>query len=128
MLKAGDGVPFFEATDTSTDRQVSYRDLWQRKNLLLVTVPDRDPAFQMLVARLNQRMAELTAHETAVVITSDGVEGMPVPGVLVADRWGEIFYVAGPAVEAPVLLEPEELIEWLRYIQQQCPECQGEAR
>ena len=23
---------------------------------------------------------------------------------------------------------PDELIEWLRYVQMQCPECQGEAR
>lgn len=52
--------------------------------------------------------------------------GIPVPGVLVADQWGELHLVqdAGAAHRFPA---PAEVIEWLRYLAIQCPECEGEA-
>lgn len=77
--------------------------------------------------QLNARMSEPTAHDTAVVFTSAAIGGVPSPGVLIADRWGEIYYVA-PTVDDPEMPEPDALIEWLRFVQYQCPECQGEAR
>jgi hypothetical protein len=126
MLQAKDQVPFFEIT-TTDGRNLRYRDLWQQKNLLLVVMPDRSSASVAYLSRLNARMSELTVHDTVVAITSALIDGVPSPGVLIADRWGEIYYVA-PTVDAPQMPEPDALIEWLRFVQYQCPECQGEAR
>jgi hypothetical protein len=46
---------------------------------------------------------------------------------VVADRWGEIYYLQG-ADRTGDLPTPHELAEWLRYVRNECPECQGEAR
>lgn len=53
--------------------------------------------------------------------------GITVPAVLIADQWGELFVVEPAGVEH-VLLAPDEIVAWLRYLAVQCPECQGEAR
>ena len=139
MLGAGEQVPFFEVTDSRGGR-VAYRDVWQRKNLLVVVGPHHEPGFRRTVVDgLEARMTELTSRDTAVVMTADAIEGLPNPGVLVADQWGEIFHVApielggadvdsADATHAAHAADAETLIEWLRYIQMQCPECQGEAR
>lgn len=125
-IQRGEQVPFFEIT-TFDGQRVEYRSLWQRRNLLLVRLPARDEDAAACVADLKRRMAELMAHDTAVLVTSDPVEGMPSPGVLVADRWGDIYHVGRFADDSPCV-DADALIEWLRYVQTQCPECQGEAR
>jgi hypothetical protein len=48
------------------------------------------------------------------------------PAVLVADQWGEIHLAHG-AGEAHAFPAPEEVVESVRYLAIQCPECQGEA-
>lgn len=49
-----------------------------------------------------------------------------IPAILIADQWGELHAVemAGPEHE---FLDPGEVVDWLRFIAIQCPECQGEA-
>lgn len=127
MLQPHDQVPHF--TVTTRDRaEAAYGALWQRKNLLLVLLPDTEPeAAAEYASRLDAQMLELTANDTACIVTGDDVPGAPNPGVLVADRWGEIYFVAGG--ERVAGLPPvSELLEWLRYVQHECPECQGETR
>jgi hypothetical protein len=125
MLQRGMQVPFFEVT-TVDGRRVEYRALWQAQNLLLVTIPRQDHS-QACTASLRARMTELMAHDTAVVMTTDDVAGMPAPGVLVADRWGDIFFVGRFADDTPCF-DADAILEWLRHVQMQCPECQGETR
>jgi hypothetical protein len=76
---------------------------------------------------LSQRRADVAAHDTRYVLTYDAVSGVPHPGVLIADRWGEIYAVFDGAF-ASDLPAVDEIVEWLRYIHHECPECQGEAR
>jgi hypothetical protein len=71
--------------------------------------------------------SELTQDDSVFVITPDHVDGLPSPGVVVADRWGEIQYVTD-ASGVDDLPSPQEIIEWLQHVQSQCPECQGEAK
>jgi hypothetical protein len=118
-------LPHFTVTSDAGET-VAYSDLWQRRNLLLIVV-DRSREAEAYVARLRSRMPELTAHETACVITRDSIEGVGCLAAVVADRWGEVHYAAEPP-SAAGLPGPDELIEWLRYVQMQCPECQGESR
>lgn len=126
-LAAHDSIPHFEIPDVD-NRTVRYRDVWQQNNLLLIALPtgmsDADACY---VAELRSRMDELSAHETTCVITRAAIPGVPQPGVVIADRWGEIHWVS-PRIRVEELPPASELIEWLRYVQMQCPECQGEAR
>lgn len=127
MLHTGDLVPHFTVINLSGER-FAYSDIWQRKNLVLVSLAHAESVGSAnYVSQLTAQMSELTGDDTACVITRDCVSGVPTPGVVVADRWGEIHDVAH-ATGVEDLPSPHELIEWLRYVQRQCPECQGEAK
>lgn len=126
MLQARDLISHFNVTTLSGER-FAYSEIWQLKNLVLISLPQSEPvACAEYVSRLTVQISKLTRNDTAVVITRDRVSGLPSPGVVVADRWGEIQYVAR-AAGVGTLPSPQELIEWLQYVQSQCPECQGEA-
>jgi hypothetical protein len=60
-------------------------------------------------------------------MTRDQVAGISTPAVIVADRWGEIVYVAVSS-DAGGLPPAEALADWLTYVQHQCPECEGETK
>jgi hypothetical protein len=129
MLQRGDLVPHFAVTRLD-GTAVRYSDLWQHRNLVLVLVP-RDAAKQSAFGSHRDPHARFAAAVRdlggELVVTSDEVPGAPVPGVIVADRWGEIYAVAAES-SAGGLLEPAAILEWLEHIQLECPECQGEAR
>ena len=120
-------MPHFAVTRLDGSR-ASYDDIWQRKNLLLVLLPDEESVERAeYVSQLDDRSHEFTAHETECVITADHVLVLPPPGILIADRWGEIYFVGhGPLIAD--LPKIDEILEWLRFIEHQCPECEGEAR
>ena len=126
LVQVGEQVPHFrvEALDHT---QVAYSEIWQRKNLVLLLLPDQgSQVVDSYVAHLEGLMAELTPHDSACVISRSSVAGIPRPGIVVADRWGEIHFVTGGRIED--LPAPAEILDWLRYVQVQCPECQGETR
>jgi hypothetical protein len=126
MLQARDLISHFNVTTLSGER-FAYSEIWQRKNLVLILLPQSDPAASTkYVSQLMSQISELTGDHNAFVITRDRVAGLPSPGVVIADRWGEIQYVARAAGDGD-LPSPQELIEWLQYVQSQCPECQGES-
>jgi hypothetical protein len=127
MLRTGDLVPHFTVT-TLSGESFDYSDIWQRKNLVLVLLPNADSAATTKFAdQLTSKMSELTGGDSACVITRDSVSGLQSPGIVVADRWGEIQHLAdGKTVgDLPV---PGDVIEWLRHVQHQCPECEAESR
>jgi hypothetical protein len=120
-------VPHFSVTTIDGEPCV-YAELWQKKSLLLVVIPtlasaDRDA----YISTLRNHIADLTAHDTSCVITSDDVAGVRCPAIIIADRWGEIAFVA-EAASAANLPPVDTLIDWLRHVQGRCPECEGEAR
>ena len=126
-IRAHDLMPMFTAESSADGALVRYEDIWQRKNLLLVSLPNDDPSTTAYASSINAREADLGAHDTAFIVTATPIKGVPSPGVVVADRWGEVYYVQD-ADRASGLPTPDELIEWLRYVQNECPECQGEIR
>ena len=127
MLQTGDLVPHFTVTTVSGE-SFDYSDIWQRKNLVLVLLPHADSAATTkFVDQLTARLSELTGDDSACVITRDSVSGVQSPGIVVADRWAEIHHVAGGRT-VDDLPGPDDVIEWLRYVQHQCPECEGESR
>ena len=127
MLKAGDLLPHFSVT-TLGGEPFAYSDVWQRKNLLLVSLSHADsPGNAEYVSQLTGQMSALTGDDIVCVVTSDNIAGLPTPGVVVADRWGEIHHVAH-AARIEDLTSPAGLVEWSWFIQHQCPECEGEAK
>jgi hypothetical protein len=127
MLVQGDLVPHVEL-QTIDGRRFRYSDIWQQRNLVLVTIPGGHSASaDRYASDLTARAGELAEQQTDCVITRNGVPGLPAPGVLVADRWGEIVYVssAGDAADLP---PAGELVDWIAHVQTRCPECEGEAK
>ena len=125
MLQSGDAVPHFDVI-TVDGPGIRYAAIWQRRNLVLVTLgsSEADGGYAAAVADNADEFARRTGE---CVITHDDIAGLPAPGVLVADRWGEVVYaVTGSAVSD--LPSPQQLIEWLEYVEHRCPECEGEAR
>jgi peroxiredoxin len=49
--------------------------------------------------------------------------GLTGAAVVIADEWGEIYFVAqsGTGHQLPL---PEEIVSWVRFIAIQCPECE----
>jgi hypothetical protein len=127
MLQRGELAPHF-AVRKLDGSPASYDEIWQHKNLLLISMPVEESAERAAyVSRLEDQAQELTAHETACVITADDVPDLPRPGVVIADRWGEIYFVWSARAIAD-LPDIDEILESLRYVAHECPECQGEAR
>jgi hypothetical protein len=123
-LQRGDQVPRFEVRNLQGD-PFSYSTIWQRENLVLVTLPeDVELGNASRLASLTRDFAEL---ETVLVITRDRIAGLPTPGAIVADRWGEIVHVA-TAPDVNDLPAASELMEWIDYVRIRCPECEGEAK
>ena len=127
MLERGDSVPHFEVTAVD-GRSVRYSAIWQRRNLVLIAFPDADmPAADHYLSSLTELRSDAMAQHTECIVTRDSVPGLPAPGVLVADQWGEIVCVmSAPAIAA--LPSAHELILWIEHVRQRCPECEGEAK
>ena len=126
-LRKGDALPFFEA-ETIGHSRIRYADLWQRRNLLLVCLPEAStPADDEYARALSTRAAECEGYGAECVVTRDRVRGVAPPAAIIADRWGEIQYLACSASGVP-LPDPQELLDTLDYVQRRCPECEGEWR
>jgi hypothetical protein len=125
MLNKGDHVPRFECV-TIDDIRVNYADLWQKKNLALLCLSEETSAeAQSYIQQLREALPALAVHDAVVVVTTTPIDGMPLPGCAVADRWGQMQWVAS-ANRIAELPSPREIAAWLQFVEIQCPECEGE--
>lgn len=124
MLQQGDSVPHVDVRQIDGKR-MSYSDVWQHRNLVLVVTGDDDSApVAETITGLQTRASQIAELETVIVITADNVPGVSRPGIVIADRWGEICHVA----DRSAWLDATGIIEWLEFLQHKCPECEGEAK
>ncbi len=126
MWMRGDQVRHFDVTCVDGTR-AEYVAFWQRQHLLLVSLPDATALDAVaFLSALAERTADIDAYDVRTIVTTERIDGVPHPGVVVADRWGEIKLVAG-ATSVAELPSAGELVEWVRFVQCACPECEGEA-
>ena len=125
-LRPGDILPHFEVTGLDGAR-VRYADIWQHRNLVLLSVPGDAAAAAGYAARVRSAVAAEAPHDAVCVTTADMLPALPSPGVVVADRWGDVTFagVCDPVLGIPAA---EEIVEWLRFTRMRCPECEGEWR
>lgn len=116
---------------TFDGHSVSVSDFRGRRNLVLI-LPGMQGEEASLLSELRQSAAELQEEEAVVLIAdpSDDAhrhygaaspEGSRIAAVYIADRYGEIYFAAhsGPGDSLPAAAE---MLEWLRFINAQCPE------
>jgi hypothetical protein len=126
-LQAGDAIPHFDVLTLGGTRINYARSIWQRSHLLLVALAGADAASDAYASRIRRLVCSQFDSDVACVLTRDAIAGVDGPCALVADRWGEIQFVAAPGhVEA--LPVPDELKQWIDFVRSRCPECEGEAR
>jgi hypothetical protein len=128
MLERGDLVPHFTVT-TLDGRRVRYADLWQQKTLVLVVLdPEHDPGdCAGYATALSAARDGFSALGAELVLTGESLANAPPPCVVVADRWGEVYFAASGQTTV-ALPGPDVIEDWLEHIRHECPECQGEAR
>jgi hypothetical protein len=128
MLGAHDQVPHFTVT-TLRGHTVRYADAWQHRPLVFVCLgPSRSDEHTAREDQVIEALEELARDDNvAVVITREAIAGLPPAAALVADAWGEIYFVAtgGSLDELP---STAELADWLHWVRMKCPECEGEAK
>ena len=79
--------------------------------VVVPSLPGRESSFKTLIDRESKAASAIAVEPPAVVIV---------------DQWGEI-HEAAEAGEAHAFLPLESIVEWVRYLATQCPECEGEA-
>jgi hypothetical protein len=124
-LDSGQQLPHFVVATLGGER-VDYRDIWQRRNLLLVALDSGGPsdrATAEYVAALQALAPMLHANDTQLLVTADPIGGVEPNSIVIADRWGEIMHVANGRSGARGLPPVADLLEWLNYVRIQCPEC-----
>jgi len=81
-----------------------------------------------IVAPADDRALRRAAGDVRVLLDSEGVLVRPseeaAATLIVADEWGEIYHIED-ATDPASLPSPDEVVEWVRFIAIQCPECEG---
>ena len=127
MIEPRELLPHFEVKTIDGGR-VDYSTISQRKNLVLVGLAGlKEDDREAYARQFIERLPELRSFDAECVITSDSLPRVPAPAIVVADRWGEVQYV-GTGSHGGELPTVDDVLEWLGYVQQRCPECEGEAR
>lgn len=104
----------------------------RRSHLIVVVHERRCPACEAFVRSLEAEREEIESWDGRVLAVRDPERrlgdalGLETPAVVVADQWGEV-HLAHAAGDEHAFPTPAELVQWLRYLAIQCPECQGEA-
>jgi peroxiredoxin len=144
-------LPDFDfVTIDGASRRLS--DFRGRKHLVLIFADRNDNAFLNAVARANPAIRDLEAHVIAILRATPGVldayspqrwpfdvavdsrgglhrafnaeddQGASGLAVYVTDRWAEVVY-ACRTLQGDPAPGIEDLLEWLTFVDHECPEC-----
>ncbi len=107
-------------------------DFRGRRNLVLI-FPGVTAEESLLVRELRQQAADLQEEEAVALLAADvpaellgyygaiSNRGERRPALYITDRYGEIYYAAH-GESGGTLPSAAEVLDWLRFINSQCPE------
>lgn len=144
-FRKGDRLPSVELRDSSRDAEVSMGRSRGARVLVTLHRQDCEECIDYVTALASARERLESWGADMVVISpetlSDGgsaLAGLGVPvledptgavadgrlAVLIADEWGEVYFASEPTgIHGPIA--PDEVVEWVKFIAIQCPECEG---
>jgi peroxiredoxin len=96
-----------------------YLDAYRQQETAMVAIgPDEPAENRQLAARLGHPFPCLS-DPTGRVIAQ---QGLAPPSLIIADRWGEIWaaWLGGTNHQLP---SEQDILQWLSFIEAQCPEC-----
>jgi len=103
----------------SDGRKIHTSDLRGRKNTVIIFSGEpSDESSQELIRALSDRHSEIQDEEAEIIVCEDNE--LHRAAICIADRYGEVYFSAFFSDTAP---SAENVLEWLRYIEIQCPEC-----
>jgi peroxiredoxin len=93
----------------------AYRQL---ETEVLAISPDAPADNQQLAAQLGHPFPLLSDPSGDIIAQ----QGLALPSLIITDRWGEIWaaWVGGADHQLPAA---QDILEWLEFIEAQCPEC-----
>jgi len=113
-MQRGDIVGHFDVRTAGGD-PFSYLSIWQRKNLVLITLTATATDDEGYLRELERHEAKFSERNSVCVVARGDLPGLPAPGALIADQWGEIVHVVA-AIDVTDLPTPHELLEWVEYV------------
>jgi hypothetical protein len=123
VCRTGALIPHFEVATVDGNR-VKYADLWQRRNVVVLTLPDKlDDTTRRYAAELQTRLAELKPDDTTLIVVVGSVHSLPASSLIVADRWGEIAHIEELSPDIAAWPSAIEIVEWVEFVRSKCPEC-----
>ncbi len=117
---------------TLEGERVQLSNLRGRRNLVLIFAGTNGEEWRLL-SELRALGNDLHEEEAVVALVADpdaearawygatAADGTPRAALYITDRYGEIYFVAHPERGQP-LPSAAEVLDWLRFINSQCPE------
>jgi hypothetical protein len=105
---------------TSDGRRIHASDLRGRKNIVLIFSggPSNEPVRE-LVRSLSVRHGEIQDEDAEIIIVEHNT--LDRAAVCIADRYGEVYF--SEFCSDISCTSADNVLEWLRFIESQCPEC-----
>lgn len=90
----------------------------QEETAVLAIGPDEQALNRQMAVRLDSPFPFLSDPTGRVVAQ----QGLALPSLVIADRWGEIWaaWLGGATHQFP---SEQDILQWLSFIEIQCPEC-----
>lgn len=107
-------------------------DFRGRRNLVLIFAGTNGEDWRLL-SELRDARDELREEESAICVVAEAepetrapygalaADGSPRAALYITDRYGEIYFAAHPE-RGQALPSAAEVLDWLRFINSQCPE------
>src|SRR5262245_39978744 len=118
LPRRGEELPEIWGT-TSDGSIISTADLRGRKNMVVIfSGRQSNQSGRELVHALSTRHDEIQDEDAEVILIEDST--LRRAGICIADRYGEVYFsdFCGTAGSSA-----DDVLEWLRFIEIQCPEC-----
>jgi hypothetical protein len=105
---------------TFDGRRIHASDLRGRKNIVVIfSGQQSSEPVEELVRALSVRHGEIQDEEAELILVEES--RLPRAAICIADRYGEVYF--SEFCSDTACTSADNVLEWLRFIEIQCPEC-----